>query len=369
MNTVTCQICGESIQGTLYSHLSESHQSTAQEYLNQYPGAPLVAPELLNQLQSGQSIKRTPVQTSQPKDQEFRIHDAVLQKRTGSSPLVPKCDPHYQFPPETAFLMHAVNYKENVMLVGPTGTGKSSLIMQLAAQTNTPLRRCNLNGETTVSDFLGRWTVRGKEMVYSEGILPTAIKQGDWLLLDEIDAALPQILFVLQSVLEEGGKLVLLEKDSEVIAPHSDFRIIATANTIGNGDESGLYAGTQILNEAFKDRFATVIYLDYPDEKTETEIISQKVSKLKKTDIRKLVKCARQVREAAMREECYCSFSTRRLLAFARKYDQLGNLSKALELTVLNKLSKDDSRVVAEIAQRHLGTLMSPNPTKGEQAS
>ncbi len=365
MNTITCQICGEAIQGAIYGHLGECHNQTAQEYLKQYPGAPLVSPELLNQIQSGKNVKRTPVKAIE----EFRIHDAALKKRTGTSSIIPNRDLCYQFPPEAAYLIHAINHQENIMIVGPTGTGKSSLVMQLAAQSNTPLRRCNLNGETTVSDFLGRWTVRGKEMVYSEGILPTAMKNGDWLLLDEIDAALPQILFVLQSVLEECGKLVLLEKDGEVVDPHPDFRIIATANTIGNGDETGLYAGTQILNEAFKDRFATVIYLDYPDENTETEILTQKVSSLKKTAIRRLVKCARQVREAAQREECYCSFSTRRLLAFARKYDHLGNLTTALELTVLNKLSRDDRRVVEEIAQRNLGDLMNVNPAKGANPS
>jgi len=361
MNTVTCQLCGESIPGTLYAHLGESHSLAAQEYLAQYPGAPLVAPELFQQIQAGKTMQRTPVQASD----EFRFLDVTLKKRSSASPLVPNGDPHYQFPPETAFLIQAINHHENVMIVGPTGTGKSSLVMQLAARANIPMRRCNLNGETTVSDFLGRWTVRGKEMLFSEGILPTAMRYGDWLLLDEIDAALPQILFVLQSVLEEGGKLVLMEKEGEIIAPHPDFRIVATANTLGNGDDTGLYSGTQILNEAFKDRFATVIYLDYPDEKSEHAILAQKVSSLKKADIKRLVKCARHVREAAKREECYCSFSTRRLLALARKYAQLGNLTQALELTVLNKLGRDDRRTVQEIAQRHLGDLMLPNPAQG----
>lgn len=354
MKEVTCQICGHTTDHTLYEHLSSEHNLTAQQYLAQFPGAALVAPHLLKQLNSSKAMKRTPVQQAQ----EFRLFDSVLPKRTGSTPLVPNLDSAYQFPPEAAYLMQAIAHREHVMIVGPTGTGKSSLVMQLAANTNAPVRRCNLNGETTVSDFLGRWTVRGKEMAYSEGILPTAMKQGDWLLLDEIDAALPQILFVLQSVLEEAGKLVLLENEGEVITPHPDFRIIATANTIGSGDESGLYAGTQILNEAFKDRFATVIHLDYPDESTETAILNGKVSSVKKTAIKRMVRCARQVREAAKREECYCSFSTRRLLAFARKYAQIGNCSKALELTVLNKLGRDDQRVVAEIAQRNLGDLL-----------
>ncbi len=102
--------------------------------------------------------------------------------------------------------------------------------------------------------------------------------------------------------------------------------------------------------------------------RSKRKILSQKVSNLKKTDIKRLVKCARQVREAAEREECYCSFSTRRLLAFARKYDQLGNLIKALELTVLNKLSRDDRRVVEEIAQRRLGDLMNPQPAGANES-
>ena len=156
----------------------------------------------------------------------------------------------------------------------------------------------------------------------------------------------------------------VLEKDGEVVEPHPDFRILATANTLGNGDDSRLYAGTQVMNEAFKDRFTTVIHLDYPEEKTEIEILTKKVSKLKKTELRRMVKCARQVREAFERDECGCTFSTRRLLAFASKYAQLGNISTALELTVLNKLSRDDRSVVAEITQRHLGSLLNSNTTQ-----
>ncbi len=352
MSTVTCQICGEKVPSALYEHLSGSHNLTAQQYLTQHPGAPLVAPELLRRIQPG-ACKRTPI----TEQEELCVHGAVLERRNSASPFVPGLDRHYRLPPEAAFLIGAINHHENVLLAGPTGSGKSSLVLQLAARAGIPVRRCNLNGETTVSDFLGRWTVRGKEMIYSEGILPAAMRAGDWLLLDELDAALPQILFVLQSVLEENGKLVLLEKDAEVIEPDPGFRILATANTLGDGDDGGLYAGTQVLNEAFKDRFATVIQLGYPEEKTETAILSEKIPNLKKSVAKRLVQCARQVREAFECEECGCTFSTRRLLALAHKYQQLGNLSLAFELTVLNKLGRDDRLVVDEIAQRHLADV------------
>lgn len=357
MLTVTCQICGQDVDSSLYSHLGTSHQLTARDYLNRYPGAPLVAADLLRHWQASNPVQRTPVTG----EEEFCLHGAVIKKRTGCSPLIPPIDQHYQFPPEAAFFIQAVNHRENVLIVGPTGTGKSSLALQVAARVNMPVRRCNLNGETSISDFLGRWTIRGKEMLYREGILTTAMRQGEWLLLDEIDAALPQILFVLQSVLEPSGKLVLLEKDSKVAEPHPEFRIAATANTLGNGDETGLYSGTQVLNEAFKDRFATVIHLDYPDETAEIAILQAKAPGLKKSVLARMVKCALQVREAAAREECCATFSTRRLIALASKYGQLGNLAQALELTVLNKLSTDDRRVILEIAQRRLGDLLNPH--------
>lgn len=350
-NTVVCQLCGTACPKHLYEHLNRAHKLSAQDYQAKYPGAPLVAPAIMERLAQNGAIVRQPVQ----KLEEIHILDSCLTKRPGTSPLVPAVDDHYLFPSETNHFIQALNHDERCLLVGPTGSGKSSLVMQVAARANFPLRRVNLNGETTVSDFVGRWVVRGKEMVFQYGVLPTAMREGQLLLLDELDTAQPQILFVLQGILEPHGKLVLLDKDGEVVEPHPEFRIVATANTLGRGDESGLYTGREVLCEAFLDRFTTVIQLDYPDAKAETKIVQQKTPQLAKKVVQKLVKVAGLVRKAITREEVYCTFSTRRLLAFAAKYAQLGDLTAAAELTVLNKLSEDDRRVVEQVIHANLG--------------
>ena len=253
----------------------------------------------------------------------------------------------------------ALQENDRILLIGGTGCGKSSLICQLAARLNWPVRRVNLHGETSVSDFAGQWIVEGRQMVFRYGVLPSAMKEGHILVLEELDAAEPSILFVLQGVMEEKGTLVLTEKGGEVIQPHPRFRIVATANTLGLGDETGLYAGTRVLNAAHLDRWGVVFNMGYLPQERETSLLTKKVAGLAKKNAAAFVKLANAVRRAADEEQVFCTFSTRRLLALARKSVSLGSVAFALEITVLNKLAKNDRQVVYEIAQRQLPELES----------
>lgn len=327
-----CCLCGFE-SNELVSHLVEHHEMSVEQYQTEYAGAPVLSGELKNYL-TGIEL---PVQkTSQP------------------SHLVPKLDNTYHFPEITEILKNGLEHGDKVLLVGPTGSGKSQLVLQLAAREKKQVIRFNLHGETSVSNLVGQWVVRGKEMLYIEGVLPTAMRMGCWLLLDELDACTPQVAFVLQSVLEEHGTLTLADKDGEVIYPHSDFRIIATSNTNGKGDSSGLYTGTNVLNEAFLDRFGTVITMDYLPFDEEIKVLTEKVPSMDQVIAAGMVSVATDIRKALLEETVLCTFSTRRLVNWARKFVSLGNINKAAEVAILNRLS-DDRKIVEEIIQRYFG--------------
>ncbi len=168
----------------------------------------------------------------------------------------------------------------------------------------------------------------------------------------------PSVAFALHQVMEEGGRLVLLQNGGEVVEPHPRFRLVCTANTLGHGDESGLYTGTKVLNAAFLDRFASIYEMGYPDPAVEKDILQRRVPDCSAALARKLVQTACDVRKARENEEVYCTFSTRRLIELARKHVQLGDLSSALELALLNRLAPSDRRVVFEVCQRHMGDMM-----------
>ena len=149
------------------------------------------------------------------------------------------------------------------MLIGHTGAGKTSLIEQVAARAQHGVVRSNMNGQTTVGDFVGFWTVKGGETMWVDGVLPTAMREGLWLIVDEIDFAEPSILAALTAVLEPHGRLTLKEKGNEVVAPHPAFRLFATANAVGAMSQfRHLYQGANLMNEAFLDRWR-VYLLDY----------------------------------------------------------------------------------------------------------
>lgn len=250
----------------------------------------------------------------------------------------------------------AVESHEPVLIVGPTGCGKSELIRELAAVANRPLRRQNLHGDIRAADFVGERTIEvtdagASHVVWRDGILVDAMRRGHWLLLDEIDAGPAHILFVLQAVLERNGRLVLPGNGGEIVVPHPNFHVFATANTLGRGDDAGLYSGTNVLNEAFLDRFGVVLQVDYPAPEAEALIVAR-AGMMPIAMATRMVDIAVAVREAAAKETCFCTLSTRRLIAWARKAAATRRPYYAAEISLLARLPAEDRKFVEGVVRR-----------------
>ena len=356
---IFCGICGFSTDTALFEHLREAHQMSPEEYAVKCPNAPLYTPAFQEYVQkqglhvAGESTVAGAGELRVMKD----IFGVKVSCAVAVQENVPAVDEQYHFDPVLAqAVTRSLADNDRILLVGPTGAGKSSLVAQLAARLNWPLVRANLHGETSASDFLGQNKVRDGEVYFEYGVLPKAMKDGSLLVLEELDSADPGILFVLQSVLEEGGTLTLTDNAGEVIHPHPRFRLVGTANTLGTGDDSGLYAGTQVLNASHLDRWSVIYQVDYLPEEEELKLVAAKTPMLEHTLAAAVVKLANDVRKAIAEEQIYTTLSTRRVLAFARKIPVFG-LARALEATILNKLAKSDRAIVQELAQRHLPGL------------
>ena len=191
---------------------------------------------------------------------------------------IPMGDKKSQFIPKDSktFVDHggmlqtlAIGIRDNmsVLIMGESGTGKTSAIRHLASQTKHGLRRVNLNGGTTADEFVGRLLINDKGTYWVDGILTEAMRNGEWIVLDEINAALPEVLFVLQSIMDDDGYLVLNEKDNkEIVYRHPNFRLFATCNPPE-------YAGTKEMNKALLSRFGICITAEFPPENVELDII------------------------------------------------------------------------------------------------
>ena len=350
---VYCGLCGEKSH-QLFGHLHEVHEMGPGRYRQRCPGAPLISEDLAAYL----------------KETRIEATEAGLKKRTRlfgvefladimPDDLVPEVDDDYVFEEELARqVLVSLRASERILLVGPTGCGKSTLVEQLAARLNWPVVRVAASGGLTESDLLGEWTVQDAETVFNYGFLPRAMKMGAIALIDEIDGIEPAVAFAIHQLMEDQGRLVLLQNGGEIIEPHANFRLVTTANSLGNGDEAGLYAGTRVLNAAFLDRFAAVFRMSYMPAPLEATIIGRRAPGCTRSFARKLVTVAQDVRRARENDEVFCTFSTRRLIELARKHQQLDDFPAALDLAVLNRLQEEDRRVVYEISQRHLGELM-----------
>lgn len=345
---VCCAVCGHTAP-QLLSHMHAAHDLTLEQYTAKYPAAQPFSAGFMK-FASESNLRVEDDQVVLDRDVLGINITRSVRRRTH----VPHVDNGYYFDEKAPYVLRSLLDNDRILLVGHTGCGKSSLIEQLAARVNHPVRRFNLHGEVAVADFLGQWVINEGKMTYRYGVLPTAMKEGQILVLEELDAADPSVLFILQGVLEDNGRLIIPDNGGEIIEAHKDFRLCATANTLGLGDDSGLYAGTRVLNASHLDRWSAVFEMSYLPPEKETEVLLAKVDSLTDDKAKRLVNLANAVRKAADEEQICCTFSTRRLLALANKSITYNSIQNALEVTVLSKLSPTDRSVVVEIANRIL---------------
>ncbi|WP_135470439.1 cobaltochelatase subunit CobS [Crenalkalicoccus roseus] len=273
---------------------------------------------------------------------------------------VPEVDSAYRFDRETTLaILAGFAFNRRVMIQGYHGTGKSTHIEQVAARLNWPCIRVNLDSHISRIDLIGKDAIvlkDGKQVTeFREGILPWALQHPCALVFDEYDAGRPDVMFVIQRVLEVEGKLTLLDQN-RVIRPHPCFRLFATANTVGLGDTTGLYHGTQQINQGQMDRWNIVATLNYLPHAQETEIVLAKLGaesdpKMKK-QVEAMVALADLTRAGFIAGDISTVMSPRTVITWAENARIFGDVGFAFRLTFLNKCDEAERATVAEYYQR-----------------
>ncbi|RYE09259.1 MAG: cobaltochelatase subunit CobS [Hyphomicrobiales bacterium] len=276
---------------------------------------------------------------------------------------VPPTDPDYLFDRNTTLaILAGFAFNRRVMVQGYHGTGKSTHIEQVAARLNWPLVRVNLDAHVSRIDLVGKDAIvlkDGKQITeFRDGILPWAVQNNIALVFDEYDAGRPDVMFVIQRVLEASGRLTLLDQN-RVITPHPAFRLFATTNTIGLGDTSGLYHGTQQINQGQMDRWSIVTTLNYLPHEKEAGIVLAKAKAYQNEKGKKLVsnmvRLADLTRSAFINGDLSTVMSPRTVITWAENSQIFGDVGFAFRLTFLNKCDELERPVVAEFYQRVFG--------------
>lgn len=277
---------------------------------------------------------------------------------------VPDVDDAYRFDRDVSLsILAGFAQNRRVLVQGAHGTGKSTHIEQVAARLNWPCVRVNLDGHISRLDLVGRDAIvikDGKQVTeFQEGILPWALQRPVALIFDEFDAGRPDVMFVIQRILEKDGKFTLLDQN-RVITPHPGFRLFATANTIGLGNLNGMYHGTQTLNQAQIDRWNIVARLDYLAADAEAEIVHARVPEMRtRADGEKLV--ASMVAMADMTRKAFSAgdistvMSPRTVITWAENLGIFDDMAKAFRLSYLNKCDDAEHSIIAEFYQRCMG--------------
>ena len=280
------------------------------------------------------------------------------------TPYVPEIDDSYQFDPHTTLaILAGFAHNRRVMIQGYHGTGKSTHIEQVAARLNWPCIRINLDSHISRIDLVGKDAIvleDGQQVTqFKEGILPWALQHPTVIVFDEYDAGRPDVMFVIQRVLEVEGKLTLLDQN-RVITPHPYFRLFSTTNTVGLGDTTGLYHGTQQINQGQMDRWNIVATLNYLPHEVETDIVFGKAEAWQDVDdgkrvISNMVSVADLTRKGFINGDVSVVMSPRTVLTWAENASIFDDIGFGFRLTFLNKCDELERPIVAEYFQRCMG--------------
>src|SRR5262245_19734282 len=290
--------------------------------------------------------------------------DLEVPAYSSSDEHVPDLDPDYLFDRETTLaILAGFAHNRRVLVAGYHGTGKSTHIEQVASRLNWPCVRVNLDSHISRIDLVGKDAIVLKEgqqvTEFRDGILPWALQRNVALCFDEYDAGRPDVMFVIQRVLEVSGKLTLLDQN-KVLRAHPAFRLFATANTVGLGDTTGLYHGTQQINHGQMDRWSIVTTLNYLPHDKEVEIVLAKARHYRTDEgrdiVNKMVRVADLTRNAFMNGDVSTVMSPRTVITWAENADIFKDIGFAFRLTFLNKCDELERPIVAEFYQRCFGT-------------
>lgn len=355
---------------SLVAHLRDKHQMSPGQYQkkfprSEYPDVTLVSRVVTEALRRmDRSVKRTTTLSDFTALFDVGSSPAALfVEAAGKLPVIDEnyrqyaspsqLDEYFEFPPDqTRAILTGMVMKKNTYISGPTGCGKTELAIQIHKQLkDRPYIRINMKGDATVANFIGAMRADKKRGTYFKyGALPIAMKAGYTLIVDEVDYTPPQIAATLNPVLE-GSRNLYLEDNGETIHAAEGFCVIATGNTAGKSDPTGVYTGTEVLNTAFLDRFGIKLTLDYLEPEVEIAMLMRRFPQENRLSVAVLCKAAKEIREAFKQGSLSITLSTRKLIDYLELRPTMGHL-ESLSAVLINWLDEDDKELVLGLLER-----------------
>ena len=286
--------------------------------------------------------------------------DITVKGYKNKTEWVPQVDESYVFDKDTTLsILAGFEHNRRVMVQGFHGTGKSTHIEQIAARLNWPCVRINLDSHISRIDLLGKDAIKlndGKQITeFQEGLLPWSIQNPVALVFDEYDAGRPDVMFVIQRILEVEGKLTLLDQN-KILDPHGSFRLFATTNTVGLGDMTGLYHGTQQINQGQMDRWHILATLNYLDPDQEYKVVMSKLSNFKGVKnqdiVKNMIKLANLTRTGFANGDISTLMSPRTVISWGQNFKIFKDIVSSFKLTFLNKCDEVERSIISEYFQR-----------------